>query len=70
MKQAFLILAHKSDFTFRTLISMLDDENNDIFVHMDKKNRDYNEDEIVNIVKKSNIYHTERTNVAWGGIAL
>lgn len=37
MKQAYLIIAHKDDLTFRTLISMLDNENNDIFIHMDKK---------------------------------
>lgn len=34
MKQAYLIIAHKDDLTFRTLISMLDNENNDIFIHM------------------------------------
>ena len=31
MKQEYLIIAHKDDLTFRTLISMLDNENNDIF---------------------------------------
>ena len=36
-KQAYLIMAHKYDFTFRTLIKMLDNKNNDIFIHMDKK---------------------------------
>ena len=39
MKQAYLIIAHKDDLTFRTLISMLDNENNDIFIHMDKKSK-------------------------------
>lgn len=68
MKQAYLIIAHKDDFTFRTLISMLDDENNDIFIHMDKKNKDYKENETIGIIKKSKVYHTARLSVAWGGV--
>lgn len=46
MKQAYLIIAHKDDLTFRTLISMLDNENNDIFIHMDKKSKNYDEESI------------------------
>lgn len=67
MKQAYLIIAHQNDITFRTLVSMLDDENNDIFIHMDKKNKTYKKEEFEKIVTKSNIYHTKRTNVKWGG---
>lgn len=68
MKQAYLIIAHQDDLTFRTLISMLDDDNNDIFIHMDKKNKTYEEKMVEGIVKKSKIYHTERTSVTWGGV--
>ena len=68
MKQAYLIIAHKDDLTFRILISMLDNENNDIFIHMDKKSKNYDEESIEKMAKKSIIYHTERSNVAWGGI--
>lgn len=70
MKQAYLIIAHKDDLTFRTLISMLDNENNDIFIHMDKKSKNYDEESIEKMAKKSIIYHTERSNVAWGGYSL
>ena len=41
LKQAYLIMAHKDDFVFRTLLRMLDDSRNDIFIHMDAKNKDY-----------------------------
>ena len=58
MKQAYLIIAHKDDLTFRTLISMLDNENNDIFIHMDKKSKNYDEESIEKMAKKSIIYHT------------
>lgn len=69
MKQAYMVMAHQDDLTFRTLISMLDNENNDIFIHMDKKNKTYKMEEIEIMVKKSSVYHTPRTNVSWGGTA-
>lgn len=53
MKQAYLIIAHKDDLTFRTLISMLDNENNDIFIHMDKK---------VKIMMKSQLKRWQKIN--------
>ncbi len=66
-KHAFLIMAHKSDYTFYTLIRMLDDERNDIFIHMDLKNADYRIENTIACAKRSNVYHTKRTNVIWGG---
>ena len=38
---------------------MLDNENNDIFIHMDKKSKNYDEESIEKLAKKSIIYHTE-----------
>lgn len=37
------------------------------FIHMDKKSKNYDEESIEKMAKKSIIYHTERSNVAWGG---
>ena len=37
MKHAFLIMAHGSLPLLRVLLSMLDDERNDIFLHIDRK---------------------------------
>lgn len=37
MKHAYLIMAHGSSEILKTLVSMLDDERNDIFLHIDKK---------------------------------
>ena len=42
-KHAFLVMAHKDDATFRTLLRLLDDARNDIFVHMDAKNAAWDE---------------------------
>ena len=69
MKHAYLIIAHKDDYTFQTLLSLLDDERNDIFIHMDKKNEDYRFEESVKHIKKSRIYQVEQRNdVVWGGL--
>ncbi|MBR3818588.1 MAG: glycosyl transferase [Clostridia bacterium] len=69
-KHAFLILAHKNDENFRTLISLLDNERNDIFIHMDKKNKNYQKKEIEGFAKHSKIYHVKRLNVTWGSFAM
>ena len=37
-KHAYLIIAHKNDYTLSSLLKAIDNENNDIFLHMDKKN--------------------------------
>ncbi len=37
MRHAFLILAHNEFQILRILLSMLDDERNDIYLHIDKK---------------------------------
>lgn len=70
MKHAYLIIAHKSDLVFYSLLQMLDDVRNDIYVHMDLKNIVYNPCETANVVCKAGLYHTKRTKVAWGGYSL
>ena len=64
-KHAYLIIAHKSDETLYTLLQLLDDSMNDIYVHMDIKNDSFSENTWH--PKYSNLYYTERTNVTWGG---
>lgn len=69
-RHAFLIMAHKDDVVFRTLIRMLDNPRNDIFIHMDLKNKNYKEPEISSLVKNCNIYHCPRIKVTWGGYSM
>ena len=66
-KHAYLIIAHKDDLTYRTLLRLLDDPRNDIFVHMDIKNVDYDVEKVNNYIQNGRIVHTKRTNVTWGG---
>lgn len=66
-KHAYLIIAHKDDLTFRTLVNLLDDEKNDLFIHMDKKLEDYDSQTVGDRVSQSNVFRVGRTDVAWGG---
>ena len=68
-KHAYLLIAHKDDYTFRRLVELLDDERNDIFVHMDAKNSSYDENDTISLVEKAHIIHTShRLSVNWGGV--
>ena len=63
MKHAYLILAHGSFDLLRLLISRLDDERNDIFVHLDKKVKVLPELH----AEHAGLYFTEeRVDVCWG----
>jgi len=68
-KHAFLVIAHKYDDTFKTLMKMLDYKDNDIFLHMDIKCKEYDKEEITKSLKYSNLYHTKRTNVKWSELS-
>lgn len=66
-KHAFLVLAHKDDYTFHTLLRLIDDSENDIFIHMDRKNHNYNFKSTEKLIKCSKVYHiTPRVRVTWG----
>lgn len=41
-----------------------------MFIHMDRKNKEYNEKKVEEVVRFSGVFHTERTSVAWGGYSL
>ena len=66
-KHAYLILAHNEIEIFRTLIRMIDDERNDIYVHIDKKS-DINKFKEVR-TSYSKIYFSERIDIRWGDIS-
>ncbi len=65
-KHAFLIMAHKNDHVLQTLLHMLDNEQNDIFIHMDLKNTAYHAEEL-NITTCSKVFFVDRVRVNWGG---
>lgn len=66
MKHAFLIIAHKNYEQLDILISLLDNENNDIFIHIDKKSPVYT----LPICRYSNIYQIDSKKINWGAYSL
>lgn len=67
MKHAYLILAHHEFALLQTLIDCLDDERNDIYVHIDKKVKTLPPLH----ARKSGFYFTEqRVDVRWGDLSM
>lgn len=63
---AVLIIAHNQFELLKKLILALDDERNDIFVHIDAKVKDFDFDSFKSLPKYSEIHFTDRVNVTWG----
>lgn len=66
-KHAYLILAHNNFYILERLVKLLDYEFNDIYIHIDKKVRDFRFNYFKNIVTKSKIFFVKRFNIKWGG---
>ena len=70
MRHAFLIIAHSNWWQLKQLIQLLDSEKHDIYVHIDKKSKDFCQDDFNAITKWSNIYFYQEYKVFWGGYSL
>ena len=68
MKHAYLILAHGSYALLQRLVSAIDDERNDIFIHIDRKQKDLPHLK----VKRSRLFllDEERVSVFWGDVSV
>ena len=69
-KHAYLILAHQQDYTLKTLIKLLDDKRNDIFLHMDAKCSEYNLQELKKLISYSTFCSIPRCIVNWGSFSM
>lgn len=69
MRHAFLIIAHNNWNQLKNLIQLLDAENHDIYIHIDKKSKDFNKKEFLNITEKSKLYLFQEYEVFWGGFS-
>lgn len=66
MKHAYLICAHSQFELLKKLIIMLDDKDNDIYIHIDKKSRNFLKSEFENICTYSKVHFTKRIKVYRG----
>lgn len=55
-KFAYLVMAHKADYTFQKLLSAIDDVRNDIYLHIDKKSDIDSFKKLAQNVKQSNLF--------------
>lgn len=68
-KHAYLILAHKNLKQLQKLIECIDSVNNDIYIHIDKKCREFNSEFTFN-TKYSNIVIFNDIDVRWGDFSI
>ncbi|MCH5320898.1 MAG: glycosyl transferase [Eubacterium sp.] len=65
-KHAYMIIAHNQFELLEILIKMLDDERNDIFVHIDAKVQNFDFEHFKNITKFSKVEFTDkRYSIKW-----
>lgn len=70
MKHAYLIIAHSNWKQLILLLQLLDDDLNDIYIHIDKKVKNFPEEEVISAVKKSKIRIFQEYKVYWGSFEL
>lgn len=66
MKHAFLILTYKHYDQLKALLTLLDHQDADIFIHADKTDTGFDPDDYQNICQKSKVTMIPRVDVAWG----
>ncbi len=69
MRHAFLIIAHNNWWQLKQLIQLLDAENHDIYIHIDKKSISFSEKGFLNLTFKSKVYFFQEYEVFWGGFS-
>lgn len=69
MKFAYLIMAHDNPEQLKILLRSLDDKNNEIFLHIDKKSDLINKSELYNFTKNAQLNIYSKFNVYWGDMS-
>lgn len=70
MKHAILVASHNQFEILMSTMSILDDENIDFYIHIDKKSKNVPFEELNGVCKKSSVYFIPRFSVNWGGFSL
>ena len=66
-RHAYLIMCHKCDDTLKYSLKSIDDERNDVYIHVDKKTKNFDFELVKSYLKKSRLFFTKRIKVVWGG---
>lgn len=62
---AYLIMAHNDFYILERLLKLIDDKRNDIYIHIDKKVKNFDFDYYRNLISKSKIFFIKRIDVRW-----
>lgn len=65
-KHAYLIMAHNNWSVLEKLVSLIDSPFNDIYLHIDRKSKDFDWIKLKSICNKSSVYLVKRTDIKWG----
>ncbi len=66
-KHAYLIMAHHQFEILEMLLKLLDHEQHDFYIHIDRSAGEFDFERFKNVPKKSKIHFTKRLSVKWGG---
>lgn len=66
LKQAYLITAHSKKAQLINLLGLLDDPQNDLYLHIDKKAEGFPEGELRKAAPHSRMYFVPRLDARWG----
>ena len=69
-KHAYLFLVYKNTYVLEKTLRLIDDERNDIYIHVDAKSEHFDFDICNQIVKKSKLVFTERIPCFWASFSL
>lgn len=68
MKHAFLISAHHQFEILGKMISLLDDDSCDFYIHIDRKTAGDPASYLKSMIKRSRLFFIDRIIVNWGGV--
>ena len=69
-KHAYLIMAHEYTEVLETLLALLDDSRNDIFLHIDKRVKEPIPPYAGSIIRQASFYPFKEVKVKWGSTLL
>lgn len=68
-KHAYLIMTYNQFYILEKLLQLIDDERNDIFIHVDRKVKNFDVNYFKKLIKKSNIFFIDRYDIRWADIS-
>ncbi|WP_034451983.1 beta-1,6-N-acetylglucosaminyltransferase [Butyrivibrio sp. AE2032] len=67
MRHAYLIIAHNQFHLLKELLVLLENEDNDIFIHLDRKVKRAEFANVIDLNEFSNVNLIQKHSVTWGG---